>query len=229
VVMKKMDSCKGKVIKSGEIIFTGQSVPIGGIGKKTAAPDAPKTRTIPGTAKSQPAPAKTSRPAEADAASIRQEAYAKGYADGQKAQHKEVAGQLEALAAVMRAVPRMKKDMMEKAEKQMVRLAIAVAEKILQQQVSARPDVILGVLKGALKNLSETDGMKIRLHPEDFRYMMEVKKEFVQTFDGIRHMVFEEDAGVKRGGAVVETQLGEVDARLENQLKEIAAALLSGE
>jgi flagellar biosynthesis/type III secretory pathway protein FliH len=39
-------------------------------------------------------------------------------------------------------------------------------------------------------------------------------------------MVFEEDSSVKRGGAVVETMFGEVDARLENQLKEIKTALL---
>ena len=108
----------------------------------------------------------------------------------------------------------------------MVRLSIAVAEKILQQEVSTRKEIILDVIKNALKNISETEGMKIRLNGQDFRYMMEVKKDFLQSFEGIRNIVFEEDSSIKRGGVVVETLFGEVDARLENQLKEIKSALL---
>jgi flagellar biosynthesis/type III secretory pathway protein FliH len=38
---------------------------------------------------------------------------------------------------------------------------------------------------------------------------------------------FEEDASIKRGGAIVETMFGEVDARIESQLKEIQAAMLN--
>ena len=44
----------------------------------------------------------------------------------------------------------------------MVKLAIAIAEKILHQEVSTRKEIILEVLKGALKNIAETEGMKIR-------------------------------------------------------------------
>ena len=84
-------------------------------------------------------------------------------------------------------------------------------------------EVILGVLKGVLKNISETEGMKIRLNPQDFRYIMEVRKDFLQSIDGVRNVVFEEDVSIKRGGAVVETMFGEVDARLESQIKEITS------
>jgi flagellar assembly protein FliH len=113
-----------------------------------------------------------------------------------------------------------------KTEEQIVKLALAIAEKILNQEVATHKDVILGVLKGALKNISETEGMKIRLNPNDFRYMMEAKKDFLQSFEGLRNVVFEEDVAIKRGGAVVETMFGEVDARLENQLKEIKKAMM---
>jgi flagellar assembly protein FliH len=123
-------------------------------------------------------------------------------------------------------IPLIKKETIEKTEEQIIGLAIAIAEKIINQEVATRKEIILGVLKGALKNIAETDGMKIRINPQDFRYMMEVKKDFLQSFDGIRNVVFEEDASIKRGGAIVETMFGEVDARLESQLKEIKAAML---
>jgi flagellar assembly protein FliH len=57
--------------------------------------------------------------------------------------------------------------------------------------------------------------------------MMEVKKDFLQSFDGLHNVVLEEDTSIKRGGAIVETMFGEVDARLESQIKEIHAAMLN--
>ncbi len=223
-----MDSYKRNVIKAGEIVNTGKSVPLSGAVKNIPVPDPGRGKHPAGAAspKSQPPSEKTIQVTDSHIKKREQDAFENGYAAGVKAQSKDIAAKLEALAAVSKTIPQIKKDILEKGEEQMVRLAIAIAEKILQQEVSTRKEVILGVLKGALKNIAETEGIKIHLNPQDFRYMMEVKKDFLQSFDGIRNMVFEEDSSIKRGGAVVETMFGEVDARLENQLKEIKAAML---
>lgn len=223
-----MDSYKRNIIKAGEIIDTGKAVPLSGVVKKSAAAEQGRGRTPVGQASAKGAAAaeKTVQVTDAQLKDLQQTAYEKGYAEGMKSQNKEVAAKLDALGAVARTIPQIKKDILAKGEEQMVKLAMAIAEKILHQEVATRKEIILEVLKGALKNIAETDGMKIRLNPHDFRYMMEVKKDFLHSFDGIRNMVFEEDSSVKRGGAVVETMFGEVDARLENQLKEIKSALL---
>jgi flagellar assembly protein FliH len=157
---------------------------------------------------------------------VSDECYRKGFAEGVEFRNKEVQPALDAITAMTSIIPRVREDIVTKMELRTVELAIAIAEKILNQEITTRKDVILGVLKGALKNISETEGMKIRINPQDFRYMMEVKKDFLQSFDGMHNLVFEEDVSIKRGGAVVETMFGEVDARLENQLKEIKTAML---
>jgi len=223
-----MDSYKRNVIKAGEIINTGKAVPLSGAVKNAAVidPGKGKTSAVPAAPKNQPPPEKTLQVTDSHIKQIQQDAYGKGYAEGLKSQNKDIAAKLEVLAAVTKTIPQIKKDILEKGEEQMVKLALAIAEKILQQEVSTRKEIILDVLKGALKKIAETDGMKVHLNPQDFRYMMEVKKDFLQSFDGIRNLVFEEDSSIKRGGAVVETMFGEVDARLENQLKEIKTALL---
>jgi flagellar assembly protein FliH len=69
--------------------------------------------------------------------------------------------------------------------------------------------------------------MKIRLHPDDFRYIMEIKSDFIRSFDGIKNIVFEEDVSVGRGGALIETVCGEVDARLDQQYNEVKTAMLA--
>jgi flagellar assembly protein FliH len=223
-----MDSYKRKVIKAGELIETGKSVPLSGAVKNISAGHAGrgKTSDAPGHARTQSPQEQISEVTETQLKKLRDDAYAKGHAEGLKSQSKNVTAALEALAAATKSLPLIRKNILEKGEEQMVQLAIAIAEKIIQEEVTTRKDLILGVLKGALKNVADTEGMKIRLNTQDFRYMMEVKKDFLQSFDGIRNVVFEEDSSVKRGGAVVETMFGEVDARLENQLKEIKTAML---
>jgi len=223
-----MDSYKRKVIKAGEVVDTGKSVPLSGSVKKI-----PVSGSAPGKGAHGAGADKAQAPAEPTTSftqnqikKISDEAYARGYAEGQKSQHKEVAAALESLVVATKSIPSIKKNILEKGEEQMVKLAFAIAEKIVQQEVATRKDIIFAVLKNAIKNIAETDGMKIRLNTQDFRYMMEVKKDFLQSFDGIRNVVFEEDSSIKRGGAVVETMFGEVDARLESQLKEIKVAMI---
>jgi flagellar assembly protein FliH len=225
-----MDSYKRHVIKAGQIIDSGKAVPLTGAGKGASDTHPGKGKSAGGAASDKPEPPaeKIFQLTESQIKKIQQEAYTKGHADGLQVQSKDIAAKLDVLTAATKTIPQIKKDILQKGEEQMVKLAIAIAERILHQEVTTRKEVIIEVLKSALKNITETDGMKVRLNPQDFRYMMEVKKDFLQSFDGIRNIVFEEDTSVKRGGAVVETLFGEVDARLESQLKEIKSAIMRG-
>lgn len=226
--MRRMDSYKKNVIKAGQIVESGKSVPLSGV-VKSPVPATGRSRQPgkPDAAGARAVESKTVQMTPGELTRREQDAYQKGHADGLKAQGKEIAAKLDLLAATVKAIPGIKKDILEKGEEQILRLAFAIAEKVIHQEVATRKDVIWGVLREALKNVADMDGIKVQLHPQDFRYMMEVKKDFLQSFDGLSNMVFEEDASVKRGGVVVQTMFGEVDARLESQLKEIKAAMLS--
>jgi flagellar assembly protein FliH len=71
----------------------------------------------------------------------------------------------------------------------------------------------------------DRENMKVRVHPQDFQYMLEIKSDFLQSFDGIKNIVFEEDMSILRGGAIIETMFGEVDARLDHQYNEIKSSM----
>jgi flagellar assembly protein FliH len=218
-----MDSYKANVIKADEVVNSGKAVPLScvyGRGNVSNS-DLPEKGTAQLTEQER-----NQKERELRIQQINDAGYKKGYKEGVEFQKKEVLPALDAIATMIKTIPVIRKDIVEKTEEQIVKLAIAIAEKILNQEVATKKDVVLGVLKNALKNISETDGMKVRLNPHDFRYMMEVKKDFLQSIDGVRNVIFEEDSAIKRGGAIVETMFGEVDARLENQLKEIKAAML---
>ena len=226
-MMKKMDSYKANVIKSYEIADSGKPVPLSRVFNDFKSADIGMDDiTAESSVREKKEREKIQQEAEKRLIGIQEESYKKGFAAGIGHQKSELVAAMDTIAAVAAGISHLRKNVISKSEQQIVRLSIAIAEKIIGQEVATRKDVILGILRIALKNISETDGMKIRINPHDFRYMMEVKKDFLQSIDGVRNLVFEEDISIKRGGALIETMFGEVDARWENQLQEIKSAML---
>lgn len=172
------------------------------------------------------------RSREAMARKIRimeQESYEKGLSDGiRKGRDLEKSENLQALQAMSRIVKEMsalKKKTLENSEQEILQLSLAVAEKVIHLEAATNREVIRNVLREAIKNVSDRENMKIRVHPQDFLFMMEIKSDFLQSFDGVRNVTFAEDESIRRGGAIIETGCGEVDARLDQQCSEIRAAM----
>ena len=164
--MRRMDSYKRNVIKAGQIIESGKSVPLSGA-VKNAVPAAGRGRQPgrPDAAGARADETKTVQMTQGELARREQEAYQRGHADGSKIQSKEIDSKVEVLLATLKALPEIRKDILEKGEEQILKLAFAIAEKIIHQEVTTRKDVIVGVLKEALKNVADTEGIKIHLHP----------------------------------------------------------------
>ena len=155
-------------------------------------------------------------------------AYAKGFAAGVSLQKEQSLTTLNALSRVLQEMAAFKKTLLSDAEAQMLNLVIAVAEKVIYDEVSSNPQIILGVLREAINSVVDREGMIIRLNPQDYVFMMDMKSDFLREFSGIKNVSFEEDGGIERGGAMVETIGGEVDARLEQRVKEVKGALNIG-
>jgi flagellar assembly protein FliH len=183
--MKKMDSYKTNVIKAREVVNTGKAVPLSGT---SFGEDYADGTGIDGAGEKQTQLSEEDRrkaEIENRVKKAGEDFYKKGFKEGAEFQKNEALPALNAVATMTKMIPVIKKEIIEKTEEQIITLAIAIAEKIINQEVATRKEIILGVLKGALKNIAETDGMKIRINPQDFRYMMEVKKDFLQSFDEI--------------------------------------------
>jgi flagellar assembly protein FliH len=141
---------------------------------------------------------------------------------------REVKKRLDDLDNIVRELALLKHRLMQEAEEEMVRLSLHVAEKIIHHEIATDREVILHVLKEAMKSVLDRDQITICLNPDDYQHVMEMKSEFLSNFDGLKNVFFQQDEGVKPGGAVIETPHGEVDARIEQQFREVRKALLSG-
>jgi flagellar assembly protein FliH len=160
-----------------------------------------------------------------------QESYERGLSEGirkgRELQRNETLQTLQAMASIVKETAKLKKNILENEEQQIIQLSLAIAEKVIHLEVTTNREVIRGVLKEAIKNIGDRENMKIRVHPQDFHFMLEIKSDFLQGFDGIKNIVFEEDESIMRGGAIIETLCGEVDARLDQQYNEINTLMTS--
>jgi flagellar assembly protein FliH len=159
----------------------------------------------------------------------RQEAYDLGLAEGMKRgaaqQKQELAKLVNTLSGLIGEMTREKKEFLRRMENEVLNLAFAIAEKVLNHEIATDRDAICKVLGGALKKVVDREGIRIRVSPEDYRYLMERKADIFPGLEGIKNAVLGEDATLGRGSAVIDSAFGEVDARLDQQLSELRAAL----
>jgi flagellar assembly protein FliH len=225
------------LVASGTIVREGESGEAGGpgmklSGRKVIKSDEVKFFKAPGDRTLSADGVDPERIRDAFARKIRiteQEFYEKGLSDGIRKGRDLEKGEsrktLQAMSVIVKEMSGLKKSTLESMEEEIVQLSLAIAEKVIHLEVATNREVIRGVLREAIKNIGDRENMKIRVHPQDFRFMMEIKNDFLQSFDGIRNVIFAEDESIQRGGAIIETVCGEVDARLDQQFHEIKAAM----
>lgn len=148
--------------------------------------------------------------------------FSKGLREGIDREKRKLSFAAESAEKMIGELKMLKEELMKSSEKEIIGLAFLMAEKVIHKEVSADKEVILSVLRDAIKNMRDKDGVRIRLNPEDYRYITEAKPDFLDSFGDI---LIEKDEKIGRGGAVIETHLGSVDARLDQQLNKIRESL----
>jgi flagellar assembly protein FliH len=156
--------------------------------------------------------------AEAQAAQIRERAYAEGYAAGIEEARDRTAPAAEALAAAAREVALLRADAADAAEAAAVDLALRIAEQALGATVAAHPERILDVVRGALRRLMERERLLVLVNPEDLDMVRAGMDALVGELGGVEHVEVQAERRVLRGGAVVRTAEGDVDATISTKL-----------
>ncbi|HTE61798.1 MAG TPA: FliH/SctL family protein [Solirubrobacteraceae bacterium] len=155
--------------------------------------------------------------AEADA--IRALAHVEGLATGRDAALAELAPAAAALDAAARALRDAAATTAERLEAQAVDLALFLAEKVVGAAVAADPALVVEAVRGALRGLVERERVTVLVHPDDLELVRDAMDGLVATLGGIEHYEVQAERRVARGGAVVRTPDGDVDARLDVKLQ----------
>jgi flagellar assembly protein FliH len=166
--------------------------------------------------------------AQRRAGGIESDARAKGFeqgvTDGRIAAQAEMDEMLETMRGLVEMARVERHKIIETAEPEIVRLSVAIAERILNQHVALEPNSVLEMARSAITRLVNRETVTVRVNPADIETMRQHRDKLMEMND-IDNMRVIEDQRVDRGGVVIETDAGTIDAKISTQLREVRRLL----
>jgi flagellar assembly protein FliH len=148
-----------------------------------------------------------------------EEARAEGYAAGAADARAQVEPAAAALHAAAASLGELRETVSAHAERAAVELGLRIAEQVVYASLAVEPERVVDVVRGALRRLMERERVLVLVHPDDLELVRAHADGLVAELGGIEHCDLQADRRVARGGAVVRTVEGEVDATLETKLE----------
>ncbi len=160
---------------------------------------------------------------------IEQEAYEKGFAqgeiDGLEFGKKEAVKVVENIENLSKGFAQIKTEIIKVHEKEILELIFSITEKIINYKINSDETIVRETVLKALRLAPEKGNIILRVNPEDFDYIEKVKPDFFAKFKELKSIKIVSDSSIGRGGCLLETQYGEVDARITIQLEKIFQTL----
>lgn len=132
---------------------------------------------------------------------------------------------VDILASLSEQVPRLT----AQRERLVVRLAVAVAERIVRRELTVDPEVVLRQVQDAVRRVHGVERITLRVHPRDLEIVRAHRQDIAAGSEAIREVTVEPDEHVEPGGCILESESGTVDAQLLTQIRNMETALLDSE
>jgi len=158
------------------------------------------------------------------------ETYTQGFNNGKEAGIKEGKDEIRPLIdnflSISKKISDEKELVIQEAEKEVITLCYLIAKKIIKKELEKDDKIILTMIKESLEFISDETDLVLKLNPEDYNVIKEYEKKLKNMLKDVKNFRIESDDKITRGGCLLETNTGEVDARLETKLNELERVLL---
>jgi flagellar assembly protein FliH len=176
--------------------------------------------------------------AEAERDRIREESRREGFEQGRregvelaaKAERERVAGEVAALRDVIgkaaAAIAEQRAGLAASGERDLVKLALAVAAKVVKTEIQLGKPVALENLHRAVELTALRHELQVLLNAQDLARIEEYLPELRREYSEVQKISLEAAPGIEPGGVIVQTRSGSVDLTIDGQLDQIARGLL---
>ncbi len=146
----------------------------------------------------------------------------KGGADGERAGFERASKKqeplLDSLREALLQLQNLRGETYHNIEKEVVKLALAIARKIVCREIEMDREVVVCVAREALARMEDPGKIKIKMNPQDIQFINETKYKLSDLIGNIDNVSLEPEENIQSGGCIIETNLGEIDARIEKQI-----------
>lgn len=105
----------------------------------------------------------------------------------------------------------------EDLEKTLIPVALKAAKKIVGREIELSEDTIVDIVSTALKAVSQHKQITIFVNKKDLDPIEKGRSRLKEIFESLEVLSLRDRDDIPRGGCVIETEGGIINARLENQ------------
>lgn len=160
----------------------------------------------------------------------KEDAYHAGFEDGTNEGMKQGLNQSEEEVArfqeLVDTLSGQWKDTLRTYDTAVTELAVRIAQKIIDVQIEQDDEAVLQAVHECLAYVEDKTKVIIRVNPDDLEAVRRHRNDWLESLESIDHLLIEAEPTVARGGCVVETPIGDVDAQIEERLERLKIALL---
>lgn len=160
---------------------------------------------------------------------IEKEAYEKGFGQGEKdgleRGEKRMEKTISQCRHLLEEITRQREELFRTYEKEMVQLVLSVSRKVIHHEVMLQDEIISEVLQEAFQQVVDSRKVVVHVNPIDYQTLVTHPDRFPMVQRNRDGVQFVENQGIERGGCLLETSFGEIEATLEGRLNEIASSV----
>lgn len=154
------------------------------------------------------------------------EGFDKGHEDGFNTGKDEVTRLIERTHKILEAVMARREEILSETEQQIVELVILMARKVIKVLSENQKSVVMANVLQALKKVKGRGKVTLRVNLADVKLTTEHIQDFIKQVENVEGITVLEDSTVEKGGCIVETDFGAIDARIQSQLSELENKIL---
>ncbi|GHV67444.1 flagellar assembly protein FliH [Spirochaetia bacterium] len=147
---------------------------------------------------------------------------AEGYAEGKA----EIERLIDRVRVVLERAQDKRGEILAETEQQVIDLVLLLTRKVVKVISENHREVVIANVIQALRKIKGRGNIIVRVNLADLELATEHTKEFIEMAEGTASVQIAEDSSVDQGGCIVETDFGEVDARISSQLAELESKIL---
>lgn len=156
----------------------------------------------------------------------RKEGYNAGYEDGFQSGKAEVQRLIEQMHSIISGAIERRNAIIDESESQIINLVLQISKKVIKVISENQKNVVINNVIQALRKLKSRGDVIIRVNLEDVQLTTDHVKDFMRMVENVKSITVLEDSTVDRGGCIIETDFGQIDARISSQFAEIEEKIL---
>ncbi len=146
-----------------------------------------------------------------------EQGYKIAYQEGKEASEKLIKEALE----IKENYIQLKSQLLRETEEEIIKLVIAIYEKVLYQKVDEDEKLIISLVLNGIDNLEISEKLTIIVSQDDYEIVENSKNLILAKASLIDELDIRVNSDMRKGDCMIETSMGSVDVGINNQLDEV--------